>query len=85
VKNKGMSQYRFDQNPIEESFAIEWEKENSSRDGRSVLDYLLAEYCNCPRGEVTDRDRQVAATAIQWLGSHVGQSFLENVGNKIKK
>jgi hypothetical protein len=48
-------------------------------DGRGTLDYLLAKNCNDPNGEVTDRDREVAATVIQWLGSPVGQDFVAEV------
>ncbi len=33
-------------------------------------------------GEVTDRDRKIAATIIQWLGSSVGESFVSEVGVK---
>jgi hypothetical protein len=46
--------------------------------GRGTLDYLLAKDCNFPNGEVTARDREVAATVIQWLGSSVGQCFLRD-------
>lgn len=79
--NKGLSQRRFKDNPMEQKFAQVWEDFNSSEgrlDGRGTLDYLLAADCNRPDGEVTERDRQVAATVIQWLGSPVGQYFLEN-------
>ncbi len=76
--NKGRSQYRFKQNPEEKLFAEEWERENSDG-GKGILDYLLADDPNLPRGEVTERDREVAATIIQWLGSPVGQGFLEDV------
>ena len=31
------------------------------------------------RTELTDRDRMVAATVIQWLGSNVGNSFVREV------
>ena len=35
-----------------------------------------------PKGEVTERDKVVAATVIQWLGSPVGQFFIGNVLEK---
>ena len=72
-----MSTHRFAQNPLEKKFAEAWNKQNTlNREGNNLLDYMLAENCNDPRGEVTDRDTVVAATVIQWLGSPVGQSFL---------
>ena len=81
--NKGLRQKRFKNNPMEKAFAVAWEKQNLSLydkpDGRGTLDYLLAKDCNRPHGEVTDRDREVAATVIQWLGSPVGQCFVKEV------
>lgn len=73
MKNKGLHQYRFKENPLEKAFAEQWEKENN--EGRT-LDCLLA------KDEVTDRDREVAATVIQWLGSPCGQYFVEDVINR---
>lgn len=76
MKNKGKSQHRFKDNPTERIFAEAWEEKNSSKYVRPILDYLLAEDNNRPMGEVTERDRMVAATVIQWLGSPVGDGFL---------
>lgn len=82
--NKGLHQYRFKQNPMEKKFAQAWERQNVSAstkklDGRGTLDYMLAVDSNCPKGEVRPRDRMVAATVVQWLGSPVGQSFIKEV------
>ena len=79
MKNKGLHQYRFKDNPLEKAYAEQWEKDN--KEGR-ILDYLLAKDPNYPKDEVTDRDIEVAATVIQWLGSPCGQSFVEDVINK---
>jgi hypothetical protein len=89
MKNVGLHQYRFRDNPLEEKYAKEWEKRNISwitndLDGKGTLDYLLAKDSNYPAGEVTDRDREVAATVIQWLGSPVGQGFIKDVLEKEK-
>jgi hypothetical protein len=85
--NKGLQQYRFKDNPMEKAFAEAWEEQNVSIHDRGTLDYLLAKDCNRPCGEVTQRDREVAATVIQWLGSPVGQNFVSEVmgGLKIKR
>ncbi|OGU60449.1 MAG: hypothetical protein A2V66_01830 [Ignavibacteria bacterium RBG_13_36_8] len=82
MKNKGLHQYRFENNPLEEKFAIHWERLNYYR-GKvfGILDYLLAKDPNRPNYEVTDRDREIAATVIQWLGSPVGNAFVEDVLN----
>lgn len=80
MKNEGMSQYRFRSNPLEEIFTIAWEELNTSDFGHdTTLDYMLAKDPNRPCAEVTDRDRMVAATVVQWLGSPVGQNFLRDV------
>lgn len=87
--NKGVSQFRFASNPSEKTFAEHWERINVSRfeglDGKGVLDYLLAKDPNYPKDEVTERDRQVAATVIQWLGSPVGTHFLREVVEDLDK
>ena len=86
MKNKGRAQYRFKDNPMERRFAEIWERMNTDCagrvNGRGVLDFMLAEDPNRPSGEVTDRDREVAATVIQWLGSSVGQGFLDEASNR---
>lgn len=86
MHNKGKAQYRFDNNPVEKIFAELWEKENLSIYGKSngsgILDYLLANNPNRPDGEVAERDREVAATVIQWLGSPCGQGFIRKAQSK---
>ena len=62
-------------NPREQAFARHWTEEND-RPLRptALVDILLP--------EATDRDRAVAATIIQWLGTNVGMAFLEDVIRK---
>jgi len=85
MKNKGLSQYRFNGNPLEKKYAEAWEKQNDETNGKGTLDYLLAKDPNRPSGEVTGRDRVVAATVIQWLGSPVGQNFVAGVLDDYRK
>jgi len=89
LKNQGSRIYRYEDNHTEELFAMAWEDINTDfhgkLNGRGTLDYILAENPNDPRGEVSDRDREVAATVIQWLGSSVGQHFLKDVEEKNAK
>lgn len=61
-------------NPREVAFAKAWNKENKYY---SITDNLIP--------HATERDAQVAATIIQWLGSNVGMSFLRDVARKNKK
>jgi hypothetical protein len=77
MKNQGLHQHRFPDNPEEQRFAKHWETYNDRFPG--TLDYLLSKD-NRPAVEASDRDREVAATVIQWLGSPVGQGFLRERG-----
>lgn len=74
--HKGRATYRFKDNPLEKRFADEWSKQNS-RTWDGTLGYLMGDG-NRP-GQIDGRDALVAATVVQWLGSHVGQCFLAEV------
>lgn len=72
-KVTGLHTHRFRDNPEEERFAKAW-----ADLGDRHLDCLLdgADVYQ----PATDRERVVAATVIQWLGSPVGQGFLRDLG-----
>ena len=53
-------------NPREVAFAERWIVENEQG---NVLQHLVGRY--------SKRGAEVAATVVQWLGSNVGMSFLE--------
>jgi len=69
---------------MERIFAEEWKKANQASVGRSLLDWLLAVEPNNPKGEVSQRDATVAATIVQWLGTHIGQNFLKRVEERAR-
>lgn len=73
----GLKAYRLgDDGPSsarEKAFAEQWQQEQD----HDLLAYLLGEANH--KGEVSERDAQVAATVIQWLGTSVGQAFVEKV------
>jgi hypothetical protein len=77
VKYKGMHTHRFRDNPEEERFAIAWDEQN--RHGNNLAHMLDTRHSGRPV-EPSDRDRVVASTVIQWLGSPVGQAFLRDLG-----
>lgn len=56
-------------NPREVAFHKQWKKEQE--EGK-ILSHLIG-------AKLTQRDAAVSATVIQWLGSNVGMSFLEEV------
>jgi len=68
-KYQGVHAFRLNpnqDNPREIAFDAQWRGEHKHHD---LLSLLL-------EAKATERDRTVAATVIQWLGSAVGLSFL---------
>ena len=81
MKNKGLHVSRLlsDENKLEVIFAKEWEKANESFSSSSILlDHMLSQDTDYPH-RVTEREQQVAATIMQWLGTEIGQGFLKDV------
>lgn len=79
-KFRGLNPHRWESNPMEKLFAEAWQDQHSMNSRH--LDHLLtppSESSNSCPVISSDRDYEVAATVIQWLGSPVGQSFLEDV------
>jgi len=84
MKNKGLHQYRFSTNPLEEKFAEAWEKLNTRpHSGGNCVDSIVSKDWNNPE-YATDREIEICASVIQWLGSPVGQKFLREVGFEFK-
>lgn len=89
--NRGYLYERTLHNPLEAALASAWEKENEKRRhinfGFGILQDLFMERgkfmfeSRCVH-EVTDAERMVAATVIQWLGSNCGRSFYEEALRK---
>lgn len=75
---KGLSSYRYSDNPLEREFAKAWQFANDT--SYPLLDYLMdEENKGKPNPPLTEREWKVANTLIQWLGSPVGQGFLRDV------
>ncbi len=72
-KIEGLHVHRYKNNPEERRFALAWAE-------TSHLKYLLSTHYNNRPIDPSGRDQVVAATVIQWLGSPVGQDFLESLG-----
>lgn len=85
-KFQGLSAYRYSKEPLEKLFAEMWQEQNNKKcSSIATLDYLLSETANQhnppPR---SNEDHKKAATVIQWLGSPVGQGFLQKVIKQAK-
>ena len=76
MHNKGLKFQRLHPdagNPKEVIFAKHWESANTGTS--STLNWLLGPHNQ--QVEVSGRERIVAATVVQWLGSPIGFNFLE--------
>lgn len=78
---KTYNSHRFKQNPLEEQIYVSFIAEMYKRDS---LDRIIFgcrdEAQSFPKDTLTDRERDICATLIQWLGSPVGQYFLRSNG-----
>lgn len=89
--DRGIRHHRTEDKSLyrEKAFADEWEKENEKDlmagyrgsllqrlfiDGDINHEHIIK--------KITKRDRMIAATVIQWLGSNIGFCFLETVLKK---
>lgn len=72
MKVKGLHEYRLKSNPHEAIAAELWIQER-------VLPDILGDGTYGGRVHPSDRDFEVAATLMQWLGSPVGRSFLRTL------
>ena len=103
-KNLGWKTERlkFDKKDIENALSKHWQKENKKRPGINfgygILQDLFFETIGNPLNilartichlRINNRDRLIAATVIQWLGTNVGfcwlKEALKNAGYKIVK
>lgn len=67
--HRGYLYHRVEWDALERAFAQDWESAN-------IVRPCLQEILDPALGHVTRRDRYVAATVIQWLGTNVGYAFL---------
>lgn len=77
IKHEGISKRRLSREPLEAIYARRWEEINRIRVGqpRGALQFLLSatnEPC-----VITAKEATIAATVVQWLGSPVGQCFVD--------
>lgn len=85
VKHTSLNVDRQKREKLERAFAKAWERENKQT---HLLAYLLGgdeaqtriySGSELETKFVSQRDAEVAATVVQWLGSEVGQCFLKTV------
>ena len=82
-KHKGLNPYRLASNLLETRFAEAWQTLNETASGPNkgadTVDYILHTGEQHFPKHCSERDRKVANSIIQWLGSPVGESFVRSV------
>lgn len=85
-KNEGVCSGRLAHDPasLENAFAAEWSKENTPVHGTNLGGGILQDLVcrSLPSPFLSNRERQIAATAIQWLGTNCGRAFLWEVNRR---
>jgi len=76
MNHKGINQHRLLDNPLEKAYAEAWDKINEQSD---ILAYIISESHDNTKCYPTEREKELAATMIQWLGSPVGRNFVKGV------
>lgn len=72
----GCNYRRWKDNPLEQKYVEEWVKINKAG---NVLGYIVSSKNENDTYTLSKRDLEVAVKVIQWLGTPVGRSFVENV------
>lgn len=76
-------------NGLERAFAEGWIAEQKKWNTLTILLDDVREIGHSGHPEPSVRDKQVAATVVQWLGSNVGRAFVEEIfkscGYRIEK
>lgn len=88
-KNLGFytNRLEFDKHDLENSFSKKWKEEQKRKNinhGHGILQDLFINKSasiskNNVATKITDRDRLIVATVIQWLGTNCGTFFLNEV------
>lgn len=87
---KTNKEYRFKDNPKEKEFHDKF-KEMFERDNMTLKTLSAVvfgwedERQQYPKEYLTEREEEVCINIIQWLGSPVGQGFLDSCGFELKK
>jgi hypothetical protein len=73
-------EHRFENNPQEKIFVDKFiEQHNTSVDPDLIVFGHLNNSMS-PKDYLSDREKNIVLSVIQWLGSPVGQNFLESCG-----
>ncbi len=81
---KSFKEYRFDQNPKEKEFVDTFISQFSHYGNMDLI--IFGHTPNgTPLDRLSEREESIVVSTIQWLGSPVGQGFLQTLGFEIKE
>ena len=82
---KGFNTHRHEKNPKEKELHDKFLKEHN-REGYEDMDLIVFGHGSqglTPNDYLSDREKKIVLSAIQWVGSPVGQDFLRSCGFKL--
>ena len=83
---KGFNTHRHESNPKEKELHDQFiEHVSRNHDTLSRLVLGSSKDDNFPKDYLASREEKIAISAIQWLGSPVGQGFLRDCGYELKE
>jgi len=86
IKTQGFKSYRHESNPKEKELHDKFIKHCQGND----MDFIVFGHSkspneNYPYDYLTDKEKLIVISTIPWLGSPIGQSFLDDCGFELKK
>jgi len=81
---EGYKKYRHKSNPVEKELHDKFIEKHGDKD-MSMIVFPPKENGIQPSEFLTEREEKIVISTIQWLGSPVGQGFLEECGFELKK
>lgn len=84
INMKGYKTYRHNSNPVEKELHDKFIEQHYDKD-MSMIVFPPTSSGFSPSEYLTEREERIVISTIQWLGSPVGQSFLESCGFKKEK
>jgi hypothetical protein len=73
---QGLFANRYASEPLEEAFALAWQEINELAGGSHSHMAFLMDPANRDKMPLTEHEKSLSNTLIQWLGSPVGQGFI---------
>jgi hypothetical protein len=78
--------HRLSENPMELKHLEVFKEKIDSKYSPNQMDFLVfGQNGNSPKDFLSDREKQIVYSTIQWLGSHVGECYLRDCGYELKK